>query len=212
MNKSNVDRFVLFKVQNAHVRGVEEAGIRFKYKGRDLNTGPVVAQLDASTQDNFGVIDLETGKLKIRWTFLISMPLLSDIYSVGDTLPTNNGYLKAGFEESGYLTYEGKSLQVEGPGWVSDDMGLFDGTIISSTNGPGPRDAKSLIDDIVTERLIHLPFNPDYSSLNIQLPQSLGGYEQRLHLTGGFAIKKIMSLGVDPLAERIYQGLETIAI
>jgi hypothetical protein len=192
-----MSKIVLFRIVSLHARSIQETGLKVCHRGRDFYTGPIVAVLDdrARVVGNLGMIDLETGAIKIRWAVLTTMPFLADALARGKVSENENAPVRVSFHEHGHLLGEG--FHVKGPGRIAPGS-VFSGSKVQSSNRADllSRHAppQALRRRLAAGKLVRCAFVPEHSVLDIELSDSLGSGWQRFNLSGGFSIRPVMAL------------------
>jgi hypothetical protein len=125
-----------------------------------------------------------------------SIPILADAFA-RNALPVElSAPVSVSLEETGQVSEDGSGFKVEGTGAVNP------GSILSGTMVPthanfivilGRRSLRSVSRAIAAGHPIRCAFGPE-SFLEITLPDTLGGGDQRLTLTGGFHLLPVMTL------------------
>ena len=196
-----MDTVLLLKIESLHARTVEEQGLQLRIGGHNLFTGPVVAHLDsnAAMPANCGMLNLNTGRIRLHWGVIATIPFAADAFVEGFTSPEDSSPMKISFEEEGSLLKDDSGFDAIGPGRISPGSLLSHVRIpiqpnfvkmIPTSKG---RDKDKLSVTLArgeTARCIFLP----KSYLDLKLPATLGGGTQRLHLTGGFFLVPVMTL------------------
>jgi hypothetical protein len=182
-----------------HARCVQESGLKFRYRGREVNTGTVVATLDdgAPFPANVGLVNLDTGTIQLRWAIVAMLPFMADAFAAGDIQAKESAPLRVAFEEFGQIKEDGCGFDVEGTGEVCA------GSVLSPALIPGQNNYIRVLTEPKKKTFSSLLAAGDpircalaaESYLDVVLPKSLGGGTQRLNLVGGFLLTPVMTLG-----------------
>jgi hypothetical protein len=194
-----MDRVALFRIGSLHARAVQENGLRFRHRGREILTGPVVAQLDdrADPSGNLGLVNLSAGAVRLRWSITVTLPFLADAAAAGLVPEKDGGPLRVRLEESGGVLPDGSGVSVRGtghvlPGSFFSQAGVAAHANLFKTSGGAP--AAALRRAATAGDPVACVLVPEASHLDVALPRSLGGGTQRLNLTGGFSLLPVMTL------------------
>jgi hypothetical protein len=194
-----VDSLVLFQICSLHARTVQEAGLKIVHRGKEFYTGPIVAHLDQPRDEpgNLGLVDLASGSMRVRWCCAATLPFLADAISRGEVADHESGPVRVVFEESGHMLDDGDGFDVKGPGKVLDGS-LFRDCIVATTNYAAVACERLstgfFTRELASGRTVQLAFAPELCTLDVKLSADLGGTAQRLHLTGGFSVRAVMTL------------------
>ena len=194
-----MDSIVLLKIKSLHVRVSQENGLTLRPKGREINTGTIVACLDdsAASPANMGMIDLATGTIQLNWAVIVTLPFTADAFAIGLISQKESDLVRASFEESGQVLDDGSGFDVKGTGKISL------GSVLSSAKIPlhnnvidirGDGRTRTLVSDLAAGKVLRCALVTESCYVDVALPKSLGGGTQRLNLVGGFLLVPVMIL------------------
>ena len=190
-----MDKLLAFQIASLHVRTVLDVGSKLRYRRKEFETGTIVAHLDdnAKLPANFGLINVKTGAIKVRWAVIATLPFLVDAADQGLLPEEEDGPIRVWFEETGKVTENG--FRVRGRGEIGT------GSIFSTSSGlTCSNDAESVsgeggfLKKLAAGRTVKLAFVPKSSTLEVTFPDQLGGGTHRLSLIGGFSLRRITAV------------------
>jgi hypothetical protein len=189
-----MDRILAFRITSLHAGAVLDKASKLRYRRKEFETGSIVAHLDphATLPANFGLINLATGAIKIRWSVVAALPFLVNAAAQGLLPEEESGPIRIWFEESGRLIKNGFRVRGHGeilPGSIfadSSEVGCYNWAELVSE---GPFLAK-----LAAGRPLKLAFVPKFSTMQVTFPNLLGGGTHKLNLAGGFSLIRIMTL------------------
>jgi hypothetical protein len=202
-----MDQIVLLKIESLHARVVQQAGLKFRQKGRELYTGTISAYLDESAAPpaNLGLINLTTGGIRLRWAIIATLPIMADASAAGEVPPKEGGLLRVTFDEDGEVPEGGHGFRATGGGEIAPGSLLSAARVLSQSNGfrklPNKGKNPPIMNALASGMSVDCALIPE-STLDIALPRSLGGGTQCLNLVGGFTLVPIMTLGGKSAAKR----------
>src|SRR5579871_1174293 len=116
-----MDQIVLLKIESLHARVVQEPGLKFRLKQKEVHTGTIAAHLDdtAPPPANLGLLNVTTGTIRLRWAIVATLPVLADAFASGLISQKESGLLRVSFDESGQIPEDGSGFDATGGGSVS---------------------------------------------------------------------------------------------
>jgi hypothetical protein len=190
-----VDKLLAFRITSLHAQTVLDTDSRLRYRRKELDTGTILAHLDpnAVLPDNFGLINVTTGAIKIRWAVVATLSFLIDASAQGLLPDGEDEPVRLRFEESGKVTDNGFRVRGSGeilPGSIfAGSSGVLCANFCELVSGDG-----TFLKKIATGRPVKLAFVPKSSTLDLKFPSQLGGGTHKLNLMGGFSLLRIMTL------------------
>ncbi len=196
-----MDTVILVKIESLHARMVEPEGMKLNFQGRNISTGAIVAHLDASAPvpANCGMLNLNTGRIRLHWSVIVTMPFSADAFIAGFVDEEDSPTTKITFEEEGCVDEDDSGFDAVGPGKIAPGSLLSQVKVARQPNfvefipsGKG-REKEKMTATLARGESARCNFLPK-SYLDLTLPKSLGGGNQRLHLIGGFFLVPVMTL------------------
>jgi hypothetical protein len=194
-----MDRIVLFKIASLHARTSPDSGLSLRIAKDEVQTGTIVAHLDdrAAPPANFGLIDLETGAIKLQWAVTAELPIVADAFAGGTVAREHSAPVRVALEESGQVLEDDSGFSVKGTGRIEPGSLLGKSMIPLHVNLvkilPDGR-VKTFSRALSGSGLVRCAFVSESSYLDLGLPKSLGGGKQRLNVVGGFSLQPVMTL------------------
>jgi hypothetical protein len=192
-----MDHVVLVQIESLHARVVQEAGIKLRYKRREFFTGSIAAHLDekADPPANLGLINLNTGAIRLRWAIIATLPVMADAVASGQVPQKETGLLRVSFDEVGQILKDGSGFDAAGGARILPGSLLGSATIAAHSNTFRLiRDEPPMTRAIANGNSVRCALMPE-SYLDLNLPSSLGGETQRLNLVGACVLVPVLSLG-----------------
>jgi hypothetical protein len=194
-----MEPIVLLKIKSLHARSVQQDGLKIRYQGSDIRTGPIVAYLDDSAEmpANTGLIDLATGAIRLRWAVIATLPFLADAYAKGAIPQKDSAPVRAKLDECGQVSADGSGFNVKGTGEI-DPGSVLSGGIIPDHQNPvlavAAGGTAKIGAALKAGDAVRCTFVSESASLTIKLPKSLGGGTQHVNLAGGYLLVPVMTL------------------
>jgi hypothetical protein len=186
-------QLMLLQIQSLHARSVQEAGLIVRIGGIAIETGPIVAILDgtAVSPANTALLDLDTGKIRLKWGVIATLPFMADAFASGAIAPAVSAPVQVTLDEHGHVLGDGNGFDVQGTG------NIVPGSILSGASVPTHQNlvsAPGIAASLAAGDTAICTFAPESSVVQVKLPRALGGGTQSLNLTGGFLLVPLMTL------------------